>query len=51
MIFSYLQGIDYFDLVFLSKSLNTVVKQRVDVVLNTLDFLPIYTLQFGLQVL
>lgn len=47
----YLQGIDHFDLVLLSQSLNTVVEQRVDVVLDPLNLLPIYTLQLGLQVL
>lgn len=46
--FPYLQGIDHFDLVFLSQSLNAVVEQRVDVVLDPLNFFPIYTLQLGL---
>lgn len=48
--FSYLQCVDHFDLVFLPQSLNTVVEQRIDVVLDPLNLLPVYTLQLGLQV-
>ncbi|TNN71256.1 hypothetical protein EYF80_018604 [Liparis tanakae] len=42
-------GVDHFDLVLFSQSLDTVVEQRVDVVLDPLDLLPIYTLQLGLE--
>lgn len=46
-----LQSVDHFNLVLLPQSLNTVVEQRVDVVLDSLNLLPIHTLQLGLQVL
>lgn len=46
-----LQCIDNFYLMLFSQSLDAVMEERVDVVLDPLHFLPINTLQFGLQVL
>lgn len=49
--FTCLECVDHFYLVLFSQSLDTVVEQSVDVVLDPLNLLPIYTLQLGLQVL
>lgn len=46
-----LQCIDNFYLMLFSQSLDTVMEERVYVVLNPLDFLPVDALQLGLQVL
>lgn len=46
-----LQCIDNFYLMLFSQSLDAVMEERVDVVLNPLDFLPVDALQLGLQVL
>lgn len=51
VISTYLQCIDNFNLMLFSQSLDAVMEERVDVVLDPLHFLAINALQFGLQVL